>query len=71
MTSNGPWLREFLGIDHVVGAERGHLVAQVGVADRGGDVRAGRGAELDRRGADAAGAAVNEQALARISGRTG
>ena len=47
-----------------MGAERADAVAQVGVADGGGDLGAGRDTELHAGGADAAGRAVDEQALA-------
>ena len=47
-----------------MGAERGDVVAQALVAHRGGHAGAGRRAQLDAGGADAAGGAVHEQALA-------
>jgi hypothetical protein len=62
---------EALGLDHVVGAELGHPVAQVRVAHAGGDVGAGRRAELDAGGADPAGGALHEQALAGPQARLG
>ena len=46
------------------GAELGDPVAQALVAHGGGDVGAGRRAELHAGGAHAAGGAVDEQALA-------
>ena len=55
---------EALGLDDLVGAERGDRVAVVGVADRGDDLGAGGRAELHGGGADAAGRAVDEQPLA-------
>ena len=61
-------LAEALGLDHL-GAERGHLGAQIGIAHRRGHAGAGGAAELDRRRADAAGAAVDEQALAGLRAR--
>ena len=47
-----------------VAPSAGDRVAQLGVADRRVHARAGRDAELDRRRADPAGAAVDEQPLA-------
>jgi len=46
------------------GAEGGDGGARRLVADRGDDLRTGRGTELDARRADATGAAVDEQPLA-------
>ena len=60
----GAVLREALGVDDLVGAQLGDVVAQALVAHGGGDVGAGRGAELDAGGAHPAGGAVDEQALA-------
>ena len=63
-------LLEALGVDRPRAAPSSSTArAVVGVAHRRGDVRAGRAAELDRRGADAAGRAVDEQPLARPSAR--
>ena len=56
-------LLEALGVDRV-DVERVDALAQLRVAHRGGDARARHLAELDRGHADAAGAAVDEQALA-------
>ena len=56
-------LGEALGRDRL-GAERRDRVAQLLAAHRRGDPRARGAAELDRRGAHAAGAAVHEQVLA-------
>ena len=64
-------LLEALGVEDLLGAERGDAVAAVGVAHGGDDLRPRRGAELDRGRADAAGGAVDEQALARPQGRLG
>ncbi len=64
-------LDELLGRDGVHGAERGDLVAGVGVAHRRGHARARHHAELHGGHADAAGRAVHEQALADRSARPG
>ena len=53
-------LAEARGLDDRVGAELRDGVAGVGVAHRRDDVRAERVRELDRRGADAAGGAVDD-----------
>src|SRR5665213_3770908 len=55
-------LGEPLGRDHL-GPERRHLLAQLLAAHRCRHARARRTGELDRRGADAAGATVYEQPL--------
>jgi hypothetical protein len=52
-----------------VRAQLAHGVAQLLVTDRGGDVRAGRAAELDRGRADTTRSAVDEQALAGLQAR--
>jgi len=54
-----------------VRAELTHAAAQRFVANGRRDVRAGRPAELDRCGADSAGRAVDEQALAGAQSRLG
>ncbi len=59
-------LLEALRVDDVVGAERGDALPALGIAHGRGDPRARARAELDRRGADAAGRTVHEQALARL-----
>ena len=59
-----------LGRDHL-GAKVRHVIPVVGVADGGGDARAGGTSELNRRGADTAGATVDEQPLAQLQTRLG
>ncbi len=70
ITSKGPCSAKPLGRDRL-GAERGHLRAQLLAAHRRGDARSGRPGQLDSSGADAAGPAVHEQALAGSQPRLG
>ena len=65
MTSNGPCSSKPSGSRTSSSAEARDGVAQLGVADRRRDERARRARELDRRRADAARPAVDEQPLAR------
>ena len=70
ITSNGPCSTNPSGA--ITSAPScGHRVPVVRVADGRGHPRAGGVGELDRRGADAAGAAVDEQPLARLQARLG
>ena len=54
------------GRQHHVGAQRGHLLAPVGVAHRGRDDRTGLGGQLHGRGPDPAGGARDQDALAHL-----
>ena len=70
MTSNGPCSSKPSG-SIALTSSASIARAVLGVADGGGDARAGHLAELDGGHADAAGGAVDEQALAERAARPG